>query len=252
MLCCPIVYDSVAVVYVVRSDCKLSGRSDINILRLAVHFNLDHSKICLLNSIYIVIQRSVLIYNSVLHFIENDNSVFIKCINSVIQQTVCFGYIVFTRFCSGQRASDIVIISVFVLNKTCCNRKSLGNIVSLVINLYKPLTLYLSSGFIKEIPNSLSAVASGFYMAKSCYHIPLIIEIVGLSVYIKESSMNSSSGPIITNAISGLYPCTLNKNSIIIKSVLVIFTAYLANTCQRIIIVTKIVIVSLNFSPTLH
>ena len=74
----------------------MSGRSYIYILRLTVDFDLDHSEIGLLYAVYVIIQRSVLIYYTVFGIIKDDNTVFIKRIDSVIQQSVCFGYIVIT------------------------------------------------------------------------------------------------------------------------------------------------------------
>ena len=252
LLYCPVAHDSISVVNIVRADRKLSGGSYIYILRLTVDFDLDHSEIGLLYSIYIIVQRSVLVYYTVFGIIKNDNTIFIKRIDSVIQQSVCFGYIVITRFNRSQCRSYVIIISAFVFDKTCCYRKFIGNIIDIVIDFYKTVALYLSPGFIKQIPNSLATVTSCFYMAKTSYHVTAVIEIIGFTIDAKEPSVYSFTCPIIADLTVFVYPCALDKNSVFVKCVFILFRTDLLNSGQSIILVTEIIVIFLDFSPAAH
>ena len=170
----------------------------------------------------------------------------------MIQQSVCFGYIVITRFNRSQGRSYVIIISVFVFDKTCRYRKFIGNIIDIVIDFYKAVALYLSPGFIKQIPNSLAAVTSCFYMAKSRYHVTAVIEIIGFALNVKESSVYSFTCPIIADLTVFVYPCALDKNSVFVKCVFILFRTYLLNPGQSIILIAEIIVISLDFSPAAH
>ena len=89
-------------------------------------------------------------------------------------------------------------------------------------------------------------------MAKSRYHVTAVIEIIGFALDVKEPSVYSFTCPIIADLTVFVYPCALDKNSIFVKCVFIMFLTDLLNPGQSIILITEIIVIFLDFSPAAH